>query len=56
MFICTYSLKSTQHQKKRGFDLKSNFHIIFKSYRDKILVRKIAKQQSIYRNNIERFE
>ena len=36
---------------KRGFDLKSNFHIIFKSYRDKI-----AKQQSNYQNNIERFE
>ena len=30
---------------KRGFDLKSNFHIIFKSYRDKILVRQTAKQQ-----------
>ena len=29
---------------KRGFDLKSNFHIIFKSYRDKILVRQTAKQ------------
>ena len=33
---------------KRGFDLKSNFHIIFKSYRNKILVRQAAKQQSNY--------
>ena len=33
---------------KRGFDLKSNFHIIFKSYRHKILVRQTAKQQSNY--------
>ena len=41
---------------KRGFDLKSNFHIIFKSYRDKILVRETAKQQSNYQNNTERFE
>ena len=41
---------------KRGFDLKSNFHIIFKSYCDKILIRQIAKQQSIYQNNTERFE
>ena len=41
---------------KRRFDLKSNSHIIFKSYRHKILVRQIAKQQSIYQNNIERFE
>ena len=24
---------------KRGFDLKSNFHILFKSYRDKQLMR-----------------
>ena len=41
---------------KRGFDLKSNFHIIFKSYCDKILIRQIAKQQSIYQNHTERFE
>ena len=41
---------------KRGFDLKGNFHIIFESYRDKILVRQTAKQQSNYQNNIERFE
>ena len=24
---------------KRGFDLKSNFHILFKAYRDKMLMR-----------------
>ena len=41
---------------KRQFDLKSNFHIIFKSYHDKILVRQTAKQQPDYQNNIERFE
>ena len=31
---------------KRGFDLKSNFHILFKAYRDKILIR----QQSTAEN------
>ena len=31
---------------KRGFDLKSNFHILFKAYRDKILMR----QQSTTKN------
>ena len=31
---------------KRGFDLKSNFHILFKVYRDKILMR----QQSTTKN------
>ena len=41
---------------KRGFDLKSNFHIIFKSYCDKISLKQTAKQESNYQNNIERFE
>ena len=31
---------------KRGFDLKSNFHILFKAYRDKMLMR----QQSTAKN------
>ena len=31
---------------KRGFDLKSNFHILFKAYRDKMLIR----QQSTAEN------
>ena len=31
---------------KRGFDLKSNFHILFQSYRDKIMMR----QQSLAKN------
>ena len=35
---------------KRGFDLKSNFHILFKSYRDKQLMRhqSTAKNLSNY--------
>ena len=35
---------------KRGFDLKSNFHILFKSYRDKQLMRQhsTAKNLSNY--------
>ena len=33
---------------KRGFDLKSNFHILFKEYRDKIMMR----QQSIAKNPV----
>ena len=44
---------------KRGFDLKSNFHIIFKAYRDKIAMRQqqLAKQPSNYSNQtIERNE
>ena len=41
---------------KREFDLKSNFHIIFKSYCDKISLKQTAKQESNYQNNIERFE
>ena len=37
---------------KRGFDLKSNFHIMFKAYRDKMLVRQqqLAKQPANYEN------
>ena len=31
---------------KRGFDLKSNFHIMFKTYRDKMMMR----QQSLAKN------
>ena len=55
MFIHMYFMKFTPHQKKE-FDLKSNFHIIFKSYRDKILLKQTAKQQLNCQNNIERFE
>ena len=35
---------------KRAFDLKSNFHIMFKAYRDKMLVRQqqLAKQPANY--------
>ena len=35
---------------KRGFDLKSNFHIIFKAYRDKIAMKQqqLAKQPLKY--------
>ena len=36
--------------KKRGIDLRSNFHIMFKSYRDKLLMRQqhLAKQPLNY--------
>ena len=33
---------------KRGFNLKSNFHILFKAYRDKMLIR----QQSAAKNPV----
>ena len=37
---------------KRGFDLKSNFHILFKTYRDKQIMRQqsLAKNQANYEN------
>ena len=44
---------------KRGFDLKSNFHIIFKAYRDKIAMKQqqLAKQPTNYLiQNHEKFE
>ena len=44
---------------KRGFDLKSNFHIIFKAYRDKITMKQQqpAKQPTNYLiQNNEKFE
>ena len=44
---------------KRGFDLKSNFHIIFKAYRDKITMKQLqpAKQTTNYLiQNHEKFE
>ena len=30
---------------KRGFDLKSNFHILFKAYHDKMMLRQQQQQQ-----------
>ena len=44
---------------KRGFNLKSNFHIIFKAYRDKIAMKQqqLAKQPTNYLiQNHEKFE
>ena len=37
---------------KRGFDLKSNFHILFKTYHDKQIIRQqpLAKNQANYEN------
>ena len=37
---------------KRGLDLKSNFHILFKTYRDKQIMRQqsLAKNQAYYEN------
>ena len=37
---------------KRGFDLKSNFHVMFKTYRDKMMIR----QQQATSKNIESCE
>ena len=39
--VCTTS-------EKQGFDLKSNFHIIFNTYRDKMMIR----QQSLAKNRV----
>ena len=33
---------------KRGFDLKSRFHILFKTYRDKTQMRSIEKNPTNY--------
>ena len=44
---------------KRGFDLKSNFHLIFKAYRDKMAIKQqqLAKQPTNYLNqSYEKFE
>ena len=35
---------------KRGFDLKSNFHIMFKTYKDKIQMRSMGKNAINYEN------
>ena len=59
MFILMFSLKFTGRPRKKGFDLKSNFHIIFKAYQDKIAMRQqqLAKQLSNYSNQaVERNE
>ena len=34
---------------KRGFDLKGNFHIMFKTYKDKMQMRTMGKTLSIMR-------
>ena len=43
--------------KKRGFDLKSNFHILFKAYRDKQIIRQhsLAKNQANYEQQPKEF-
>ena len=33
---------------KRGFDLKSNFHILFKTYRDKMQIQSLGKNPINY--------
>ena len=40
---------------KRGFDLKSNFHIMFKTYRDKMMIRQqnLVKNPANYENKHE---
>ena len=35
---------------KRGFDLKSNFHIMFKTYKDKMQMRSMGKNSINYEN------
>ena len=41
---------------KSGFDLKSNFHIMFKAYRDKMLVRQqqLARQPANYEQQLHK--
>ena len=42
---------------KRSFDLKSNFHILFKAYRDKQIIRQhsLAKNQANYEQQPKEF-
>ena len=40
--------KFTVLLKKRGFNLKSNFHILFKTYRDKVQMRSLGKNPANY--------
>ena len=35
---------------KRGFDLKSNFHIMFRTYRDKMQMGSMGKRPNNYEN------
>ena len=62
MFTQTFSQKFTAPMEKRGFDLKSNFHIIFKTYTDKkqlessmgknpVNYESIRKETKIYQQN-----
>ena len=39
---------------KRGFDLKSNFHVLFKTYRDKMMFRQQATAKNIENYKKER--
>ena len=41
---------------KRGFDLKSNFHILFKSYRDKHLMRQHATAKNLWNYDVVKKE
>ena len=48
MYQCVYSHVFPEiytSSEKRGFDIKSNFHILFKSYQDKQLVQDILLQK-----------
>ena len=46
-YVCSHVFpKIYTTSEKRGFDLKSNFHIMFKTYRDKMMKR----QQSLAKN------
>ena len=59
MFTQTFSQKFTAPTEERGFDLKSNFHIIFKTCTDKkqlessmgknpVNYKSIRKEKNIY--------
>lgn len=56
MSIRMYFLKFTHRLKNKAFDLKSNFHIMFKAYRDKMLVRQqqLAKQPTNYEQQLHK--
>ena len=54
---CTFPEIYTMSE-KRGIDMKSNFYILFKSYRDKVIMKQqlLAKQTENYKSSEHRDE
>ena len=46
--MCTQTFIQKFTTEKRGFDLKSNFHILFKTYRDKMQIQSLGKSHINY--------